>query len=259
MRTKIVAGNWKMNKTATQTTDFCSELIQQLKNENTLLPPNTKVVICPPFTNLYHAHAAIQTANLPYLQLGAQNCHHQHNGAYTGDISAEMLQNIGIQYVIIGHSERRQYYSETNQQIFLKIQQAIQHQLQVIFCCGENLEQRQQNQHFDIIKQQLTESLFAIAEPQIQQYITIAYEPVWAIGTGQTATPQQAEEIHHYIRSLVTQQYSGYTANEVPILYGGSCNASNAAQLFQQPNIDGGLIGGAALKTFDFIQIIKAL
>ena len=189
--------------------------------------------------------------------MGAQNCARWQSGAYTGEVSAAMLGAMGVEYVIIGHSERREYFGETNSQLYDKIQQALSSNLMPIFCCGEKLDEREANQHFQVVKQQVEESLFALDEQSIKQ-VVIAYEPVWAIGTGRTATAEQAQEMHAYIRKLLAGKYGSQIADSISILYGGSCKPSNAAEIFAKPDVDGGLIGGASLVAADFIAIAKS-
>ena len=191
------------------------------------------------------------------LQLGAENCANHEKGAFTGEVSAEMIKSTGAKYVIIGHSERRQYYGETPEVLREKVMLALKNNLKVIFCIGETLDEREANKQNEVVKAELEGSVFNLTADEFKNII-IAYEPIWAIGTGKTATAEQAEEIHAYIRSLIAQKYGDNTANDTSILYGGSCKASNAPELFAKPNIDGGLIGGAALKAEDFMGIIEA-
>lgn len=253
-RTQIVAGNWKMNKTAPEATALATQICQYIDQHP--LATHQRVVLCPP--NLYIASLQAVVADTPNTYLGAQNCHTHTLGAYTGEVSAAMVQSIGASYVIVGHSERREYHHETNALLRQKVDAVVEQQLQLIFCCGESLSQRDNNTHEAWLAQQLHESLFHLNAQQMQQVI-IAYEPIWAIGTGKTATPEQAQQTHAYLRHLFAQQYGNHTAQQTPLLYGGSCNASNAASLLSQPDIDGGLIGGAALKTADFAAIIAAM
>lgn len=255
MRKKIVAGNWKMNKTLPEAQSLVIAIHDELKNIQ--LPEWVEVHICPPFPYLDKLKQTLSLLDNDTLKLGAQNCHHQEAGAFTGEVSAQMLKSIGIDRVIIGHSERRQYFGETDEILKNKTQVALKNGLQVIFCCGENLQQREDLQHFDVVAAQLQNALFDLDEQQFAQII-IAYEPVWAIGTGKTATPQQAQEMHAHIRQHLSQKYGPIIADKTTILYGGSCNAANADELFANPDVDGGLIGGASLKASDFAAIIKA-
>lgn len=256
MRKKIVAGNWKMNKTADEAQTLVSEILQLL-SKNPL--SNQTVIICPPFVHLTLLSSVIGHRS-SVIHLGAQNCHWEEKGAFTGEISAAMLKSCGAEYVIIGHSERRQYFKETNEQLSKKTELALKNNLIPIFCCGETLEERKSEIHFDIVKNQITEGLRQIFNNQysiINNPFILAYEPVWAIGTGETATPQQAQEMHAFIRKILSGKF-GNAAENISILYGGSCNAANAKNLFSQPDIDGGLIGGASLKAEEFVQIIHS-
>ncbi|MGQ9846314.1 MAG: triose-phosphate isomerase [Bacteroidales bacterium] len=252
MRIRIVAGNWKMNTTV-------DEGIQLAKKINNFLMgyklENKRVVLSVPFT---HITSIVNHVDYTKVSVAAQNCAKWEKGAYTGEVSAEMIRSTGAHYVIIGHSERRQYFFESHEDLKAKVDLCLKNNLKPIFCIGEHLEERENNLHFEIVKKQLSESLFHLDEENIKRTV-IAYEPVWAIGTGKTATPEQAQEMHAYIRSLLADEYGLSLAAEISILYGGSCNANNASALFSQPDIDGGLIGGASLKADDFIAIIKAL
>lgn len=256
MRKKIIAGNWKMNKTLSDAQSLLIALNEELKT--VVLPPDVDVYICPPFPYLEKLQQTLRLLDNTTLKVGAQNCHYEDWGAFTGEVSAAMLKSLDIQRVIIGHSERRQYFNETDEVVKAKTQAALNHQLQVIFCCGENLEQREANKHFQVVAAQLQNALFHLSSEQFA-HIIIAYEPVWAIGTGKTATPEQAQEMHTYIRQLLAEKYGTILADETTILYGGSCNAANAHELFANADVDGGLIGGASLKTTDFVAIIKAI
>ncbi|MFC5412223.1 triose-phosphate isomerase [Larkinella bovis] len=252
MRKKIVAGNWKMNKTLDEAVALVSEVSNMIKDEVT---SDVQVVLCTPSLYL--------TTLKPYLEgqtriaLGAQNCHEKASGAYTGEISAPMLKSIGISYVILGHSERRQYFGETNAQLAEKVNIALANGLTPIFCCGESLEQRQNEIHLDFVRTQLTEGLFHLSPEQFAN-IVIAYEPIWAIGTGLTATSDQAQEMHEILRKHIASHYGAEVADNTTILYGGSANEKNAAELFAQPDVDGGLIGGASLKSREFTTVVKA-
>ncbi len=250
MRKKIVAGNWKMNKTFQD----AEELISTIADELDSVEVACEVVLCPPFPYL---EMASDYADESGLQIAAQNVSEHEDGAYTGEVSAAMLSSIELGYCIVGHSERRKYFGETNEQLALKVEKLLDHAISPIFCIGEQLEERNANQHFEVVKLQLTEGLFHLNEDEFSA-IVIAYEPVWAIGTGVTATSDQAQEMHAYIRGLVTEKYGKEVADETTILYGGSCNAKNAAELFANPDVDGGLIGGASLKADDFIKIVKS-
>lgn len=250
MRKKIVAGNWKMNLNLQEGVALATELNETLKNEKA----NCEVIICTPFIHLAKVADCIDQN---VLKLGAENCADKEKGAYTGEVSAEMVKSTGAQYVILGHSERRQYYNETAEILREKVLLALKNNLKVIFCIGETLEEREANKQNEVVKAELEGSVFNLSKEEFTNII-IAYEPIWAIGTGKTATAEQAEEIHAYIRSLVAEHYDSETADNTSILYGGSCKASNAPELFGKPDIDGGLIGGASLKAADFKGIIDA-
>ncbi len=248
MAKKIVAGNWKMNKSLQEGIALAKELTEIVK------APNCGVVICTPFIHLASVADVVKNS---CIELGAQNCADKDHGAFTGEVSAEMVKSTGAQYVILGHSERREYYHETPEILKEKVQLALANGLKVIFCIGETLAEREENRQNEIVKAELQGSVFCLSEEQWKN-IVIAYEPIWAIGTGKTATAEQAEEIHAYIRSCVAEVYGKDIAAETTILYGGSCKASNAGELFAKPDIDGGLIGGASLKAADFKGIIDA-
>lgn len=256
MRQKIVAGNWKMNKTMPEAIELTASLHDELAN--IALPAHVKIVLCPPLLYLEKIKNILRLLDNSTIGIGAQNCHQADSGAYTGEVSAAMLVSVETQYVILGHSERRTYFGEDNALLNAKTLAALRQGLKVIFCCGENLSEREAEQHTAVVNQQLREGLFELNPEQWQQII-IAYEPVWAIGTGKTATPQQAQAMHNHIRQLIAAQYGNDLAQQTPILYGGSCNAANADELFSCPDIDGGLIGGASLKAKDFTAIIQAL
>ena len=211
------------------------------------------LIVCPPFT---HLSSVIETLKGSNVEVGAQDCATEGKGAYAGEVSAEMIAALGCKYVILGHSERRQYYGETSETLNKKMARAYENNLTPIYCVGENLEEREAGRHFDVCKAQIEEVVFNLTEEQFANLV-IAYEPVWAIGTGKTATADQAEEIHAYIREVLRSKF-GAKAEECPILYGGSCKPSNAEEIFSKVNVDGGLIGGAALKAEDFIGIGKA-
>ncbi len=253
MRKKIVAGNWKMNKTFDEGIQLVKEIIELYTAE---VKSQTYVVLAPPFIHLYKLQPLI--FGMPMLELAGQNCSNMPGGAYTGEISAAMLKSVGCDYVILGHSERRQYFNETNDWLAKKIDIALANLLQPIYCVGETLEERESGKLFDIIESQLREALFHLPAEQMK-HVVIAYEPVWAIGTGQTATSLQAQEMHAFIRKIVGDKYGSEISDNISILYGGSVKADNAVELFQQPDIDGGLIGGAALQARSFVDIIKAV
>ena len=250
MRKKIVAGNWKMNMNLQEGVALAKELNEVLTADK----PNCDVVICTPFI---HLATVAQFLNQDVIGLGAENCADKVKGAFTGEVSAEMVKSTGAQYVILGHSERREYYKETPEILKEKVQLALANGLKVIFCIGESLEEREANKQNEVVKAELEGSVFNLSAEDFAKII-IAYEPIWAIGTGKTATAEQAEEIHAYIRSCVADKYGAKVADETSILYGGSCKASNAPELFAKPDIDGGLIGGASLKCADFKGIIDA-
>lgn len=248
MRKKLVAGNWKMNMTNTQARELLDLLADKCKTEN------AGVVFCPPFVDL---HLALESTKDTNVKIGAQNMHFEDSGAYTGEISAKMLKDMGVEYVIVGHSERREYFGETDYIINKKVIKAINEGLNVILCCGETLEQREQGITVDFIRQQIKIALQGVCEKGIAS-VTIAYEPIWAIGTGKVASKEQAQEICKAIRDTLAEIYTREIAEEVTIQYGGSVNAGNAEELFAQPDIDGALVGGASLKE-EFISIVKAI
>ena len=250
MRKKIVAGNWKMNLNLQEGVALAKEINETMAAEK----PNCGVIICTPFV---HLASVVQVLDQNLVALGAENCADQEKGAYTGEVSAEMVKSTGAQYVILGHSERRQYYNETPEILKEKVLLALKNGLKVIFCIGETLEEREANKQNEVCKAELEGSVFNLSAEEFKNII-IAYEPIWAIGTGKTATSDQAEEIHAFVRSTIAQKYGQQTAEGTTILYGGSCKASNAPELFAKPNIDGGLIGGASLKCADFKGIIDA-
>ena len=250
MRRKIVAGNWKMNTTVAEGVQLAKDLISGLGD----IPSDVNLIIAPPFTHLASVADVIADSR---IALSAQNCADEPNGAYTGEVSASMLSGIGCKYTILGHSERRQYYGETSEELVKKIRLALENGLSTIFCVGEKLEERNAGKHFEVVGTQIAEVLFQLSELEASKVI-IAYEPVWAIGTGVTATSAQAEEIHAFIRGTLAGQFGEEFADKVSILYGGSCKPSNAKELFACPDIDGGLIGGAALKAADFLAIAKS-
>ena len=247
MRQKLLLGNWKMNKTVGEAKEFAlsSHEITKYATDHGVL-----VGVAPTYLCL----DAVKNNVSEDMIVAAQNCHFENSGAYTGEVSAKMLDSLGTNFCIVGHSERRKYFNEDNAVLAAKIKKLLEYQIVPIYCVGEVLEEREANTHFDVIKNQVVEGLFHLDVADMEN-IVIAYEPVWAIGTGKTATPAQAEEVHKFIRTLVAEKYGEDLAAQLRILYGGSCNAKNAADLFAQPNIDGGLIGGASLKAEDFISI----
>jgi triosephosphate isomerase (TIM) len=230
MRLKIVAGNWKMNKNAEETEDLLNELIDKLPDD-----VEAQIIVAPTFVNLASAVDHLEFTN---ILVAAQNMHQAENGAYTGEISADMLKSIGVNTVILGHSERRSYFHETDSILAYKVDTALKHDMRIIFCFGEELKDRQDKQHFNVV---------------------LAYEPVWAIGTGETASPEQAQEMHEFIRETVRTRFGSTIAEGVSILYGGSVKPDNAKEIFSKPDVDGGLIGGAALKADDFAAIVNGL
>ncbi len=250
-RKKLIAGNWKMNQNLFEGKQLIADILAQ----NTNLPEQVSVVIAPPFTQL--DLAATQLKDAAGFELAAQNCHHEQSGAYTGEISASMLKSVGVDYVILGHSERRQYFSESNELLAKKADAVLSQDLRVIFCVGEPLETREAGAQNTWVEKQLRESLFHLDEQLIRKVI-IAYEPIWAIGTGKTATSGQAQEMHEHIRQVIKTQFGPGIADSMLIVYGGSCKPSNAAELFSCPDVDGGLIGGASLNADDFTGIISA-
>lgn len=251
MRKNIVAGNWKMNKTIEEGVQLVKE-IKSLISEKQI--SSVQLIINPPFTHLSVLKNEIANSG---IKIGAQNCSYESSGAYTGEVSVGMLKSIDIDYVIIGHSERRAYFNETDEILLKKLYLVLDSGLLPIFCCGEVLSQRDAGIHFEVVRQQIENTIFKLSEDKFKK-VVIAYEPVWAIGTGRTATSEQAQEIHKYIRNLITEKFGASVASEISILYGGSCNAQNAKELFQNPDVDGGLIGGASLKATDFVQIASS-
>ena len=250
MRQKIVAGNWKMHKNAEETEDLLNELIDKLPND-----VDAQIIVAPTFTNLASAVDHLEFTN---IGVAAQNMSQFENGAYTGEISAEMLKSIGVNIVLIGHSERRAHFHENDFILAEKVTTALKHNMTVIFCFGEELKDRQNKQHFNIVENQLCDGLFHIQNKDWEQ-IVLAYEPVWAIGTGETATPEQAQEMHKFIRETVREKFGSNIAEDVSILYGGSVKPDNAKEIFSKPDVDGGLIGGAALKAQDFAAIVNSI
>lgn len=252
MRKQIVAGNWKMNLLRDEAWELINGIREELDNHTASPSEYSDLVVIPPFPWL--RDAVDLTRNEDRISVGAQNCHYESKGAFTGEVSPDMLSSAGSEYVIIGHSERRQNFSEGHQMLKKKVASAIEKDLSPIFCCGEPLEVREENTHQEWIEKQLNESLFHLSNENFQKVI-IAYEPIWAIGTGKTASPEQAQEMHAYIRRMVRENYGDRIAKDTSILYGGSVKSANAQDLFSQEDIDGGLIGGASLKVQDFIKI----
>ncbi|THF51472.1 triose-phosphate isomerase [Flavobacterium supellecticarium] len=250
MRHSIVAGNWKMHKNAHETEDLLNDLIEKLPSDK-----EVEIIVAPTFVNL---SSAVQHLEFTNIGVAAQNMHQAESGAFTGEISADMLKNIGVDIVILGHSERRSYFHETDALLANKVDTALKHELRVIFCFGEELKDRQNQQHFNIVENQLKDGLFHL-DAKAWENIVLAYEPVWAIGTGETATPDQAQEMHQFIRQTVEDKYGREVAENVSILYGGSVKPDNAKEIFSKPDVDGGLIGGAALKADDFAAIVNAV
>lgn len=250
MRKNIVAGNWKMNKNLQEGIELAKELNEALKNKT----PNCEVVIGTPFI---HLASVVNSVDTTKIGVAAQNCADKESGAYTGEVSAAMVASTGAKYVILGHSERRAYYQETPEILKEKVKLVLANGLTPIFCIGEVLEEREANKHFDVVKSQIEESLFELSTEDFGK-IVLAYEPVWAIGTGKTATADQAQEIHAFIRKTLVEKYGQEVADNTSILYGGSCNAANAKELFSNPDVDGGLIGGASLGVDKFMPIIEA-
>lgn len=248
MRKHIVAGNWKMNNGLIQTETLISELKQQTKTSD------AEVMIAPAFTNLWHA---FQSTRQDPIEVVAQNMHFADNGAFTGEVSAGMLKSIGIKTVILGHSERRAYFKETDESLARKVDQALEHDMRVIFCFGEELFNRKAGNHEEVVERQIKNALFHLKADAFQ-HIVLAYEPVWAIGTGETASPEQAQDMHAFIRKTIADTYGEDVAQDISILYGGSVKPNNAKEIFSKPDVDGGLIGGASLKAEDFFAIVNA-
>jgi triosephosphate isomerase (TIM) len=251
MRTKIVAGNWKMNMDYHEGLTLFTEVLGLVKQDIT---GTQQAIVCSPFIHLYSLTELAK--GQPNVSVGAQNAHQAESGAYTGETSAKMIASVGAAYVILGHSERRQYFGETNELLAKKTDTVLKNNLTPIFCIGETLQERESGIHFDVIKQQLVEGVFHLEAAEFSKLV-IAYEPVWAIGTGVTASADQAQEIHAFIRKEIAAKYSPAVADGITILYGGSCNPKNAPELFAKEDIDGGLIGGASLKARDFVDILK--
>lgn len=249
MRSKIVAGNWKMNKNSEETEKLLVELSAKLPDTE------AEVMVAPTFVNLSRSVQVLESST---IQVMAQNMHFEESGAYTGEISADMLLNIGVDTVILGHSERRAYFGETDELLAKKVAKALEKGMRVMFCFGEELDERKAGNHFTVVEEQLRNALFSLEE-SVWKSIVLAYEPVWAIGTGETASPEQAQEMHAFIRKTIAEAYSTSVADEVSILYGGSVKPNNAQEIFSKPDVDGGLIGGASLVADDFLAIVKAI
>ena len=249
MRKKIVAGNWKMNNDIKKSLSLISDLLGKLPQTE------AEVMIAPTFVNLIPSVEAVKNSKIEVI---AQNMHFAESGAYTGEISADMLTSIGVKTTILGHSERRAYFNETDESLSKKVDTALKHGIRVVFCIGEELADRKANKHFEVVGNQIKNGLFHLPA-EAWQHLVLAYEPVWAIGTGETATPAQAQEIHHFIRKTISDKYGKDVADNVSILYGGSVKPDNAKEIFAKEDVDGGLIGGAALKADDFVSIIKSI
>ncbi len=252
MRQKIVAGNWKMNNDKKESKALIKGIKKAIKK---LSLDNTRVIVAPTFVNL---SSSVKAADNSKVEVVAQNMHQAKSGAYTGEISADMLKSIDVKTVILGHSERRTYFGETDEILAEKVNAVLENDLETIFCFGELLEDRKSDNHFAVVESQLSNALFHL-EASAWKSIVLAYEPVWAIGTGETATAEQAQEMHAFIRSIIEKKYNKEVAEAVSILYGGSVKPANAEEIFSKPDVDGGLIGGAALKVEDFAGIIKAI
>ena len=251
MRKKIVAGNWKMNLDKSSSEHLVKEILESTQEKKDI-----QIVLSPPF--IYLEQIVKDCVSRTDVLIAAQNCSAYDNGAFTGEVSTNMLKSIGVDYVIVGHSERRQFFSESNDVLMNKISLSLSNNLKVIFCCGEDINQREKDLHFEIIENQLKSTVFKLSVNDFSK-IVIAYEPIWAIGTGKTATSDQAQEIHGFIRSLITNNYNKDISDNTTILYGGSCKPSNAKAIFSEDDIDGGLIGGASLKSADFTSIISSI
>ncbi|WP_456375938.1 triose-phosphate isomerase [Lutibacter sp.] len=251
MRKQIVAGNWKMNKNVQESIKLANEVVANVKE---LALNNTRVIVTPTFVNL---SSVLKATEGSAVEVAAQNMHQAKSGAFTGEISADMLTSLGIKTVILGHSERREYFGETDAILAEKVNAALENKLEVIFCFGEVLEDRKSENHFNVVESQIKNGLFHL-EASAWKNIVLAYEPVWAIGTGETASPEQAQEMHAFIRKIVANKYTKEVAENVSILYGGSVKPSNAKEIFSKEDVDGGLIGGAALNANDFVALVKS-
>ncbi len=251
MRKQIVAGNWKMNKNVKESIQLANEIVNDVKGINL---NNTRVILTPTFVNISEV---VKVTDGTAVEVAAQNMHQAKSGAYTGEISGEMLTSLGLETVILGHSERREYFGETDEILSEKVNAAFDIDLEIIFCFGEVLEDRKSGNHFDVVESQIKNGLFHLPAEQWKS-IVLAYEPVWAIGTGETASPEQAQEMHAFIRKIVAEKYNSEIAENVSILYGGSVKPSNAKEIFSKEDVDGGLIGGAALNSNDFVSLVKS-
>ena len=249
MRKKLVIGNWKMNLYKRE----CKELVNEVIESN--LINDVEIVFAPPF--VYLDLVSLMCLDKENFNAAAQNCSSSDNGAFTGEVSAKMIGSLNAKYIILGHSERRQNFNESEQILNSKIVQALKYNTNIVFCCGEDITQRESCKHFDIIEQQISSTIFKLELKDFKNII-IAYEPIWAIGTGKTASADQAQEMHHFIRSLIEKKYNNHISSVTPILYGGSCKPINSKELFAKPDIDGGLIGGASLNAKDFLSIVKS-
>jgi triosephosphate isomerase len=252
MRKNIVAGNWKMNLTLTEAAALAIDVVHELKSNPIA---DVQLVLCPPFP--FIKAVADKISGYPNIAVGAQNCAAEASGAFTGEVSAKMIESLVAHYVILGHSERRALFFETDESLVKKLHQALSNNLIPIFCCGETLAEREANRHFEVIKKQLSAELFQLSAQEFSK-VVLAYEPVWAIGTGVTASAAQAQEMHQFIRKVINEKFGEAAAQNCSILYGGSCNPTNAKELFSNPDVDGGLIGGASLKANDFIAIASS-
>jgi triosephosphate isomerase len=252
LRKKIVAGNWKMNNNLDETKKLIKGIKKGIKKK---VDDNTRVIIAPSFVNL---STAVKRTKKSKIEVAAQNMHQTKSGAFTGEISADMLTSLGLKIVLIGHSERREYFGETDELLAEKVNAALVNKLEVIFCFGELLADRKSNNHFKVVESQLKKGLFHLKKEDFSKII-LAYEPVWAIGTGETASPEQAQEMHAFVRGIIKDEYGNEVANNISVLYGGSVKPANAKEIFSKEDVDGGLIGGAALKADDFIDIIKSI
>lgn len=252
-RRNIVAGNWKMNKLYDEAVSLTEALLEDLDGDKV---GDTHIILAPPLVHVQSVTELLMFT--PGIAVAAQNCHHEDSGAYTGEVSASMIKSVDADAVIVGHSERREYFGETDELIAKKIRAALDNELSVIYCCGESLEERKSGKHAEVVRGQIETALKSFSASDMKNII-IAYEPIWAIGTGETATVEQAGDMHKTIRDLVSSLFDATVADETSILYGGSVKPSNAAELFSHPDIDGGLVGGASLKAEDFIQIIYAM
>jgi len=252
MRQKIAAGNWKMNTNLQEALQLASEVVNMASDE---VSGEVTIILNPPFPFLTEVHKLLKEKD--NIALGAQNSYTEDSGAFTGEVSVSMLASVGVEYVILGHSERREYFQESYDELATKTRLVLKQGLKPIFCCGEKLEIREMGEHFDLVQEQLEKSLFTFSADEIKN-IVIAYEPVWAIGTGITASADQAQEMHAFIRKVLGEKYGADIANTIPILYGGSVKPANAEDIFGRPDVDGGLVGGASLKSRDFVDIAKS-